>query len=324
MNRKKVFTCIILLSVLFCGCEKGDVAIAGESDLSGNFIDVAQNIEADGNYMADLIESGTSDNVSLNDIEELPRYNEYINSMKSIETDFEIVQFGSYEQDGVIENGTESIDWYILDEKDDKVMLISKYALDYQQFNDTDERVTWENSSLREWLNDDFYNAAFDEAEQELICDTNVENPDNHWNGIEGGNDTIDKVYILSFDEICQYFTICWQYGGYDDEWMTIMSQNALCTPTDYVAIVNDIDWQNLFESACFEEGDYKDYGFSDEALGVMGVELWCRTPGYDNNEFVYSSAQHFSCSSASGVISTGLFGIRPVIWVDKSVINGV
>lgn len=190
--------------------------------------------------------------------------------------------------------------------------------------NDTDEAITWETSDLRKGLNDDFYNEAFDKDEQQFIYETKVENPNNHWTVIEGGNDTIDKVYLLSFDEICKYFSICWQVGGYDDEWMTIMSQNALCTPTDYVAIVNDIDWQNLFESACFEEGDYKDYGFSDEALGVMGVELWCRTPGYDNNEFVYSSAQHFSCSSASGVISTGLFGIRPVIWVDKSVINGV
>lgn len=229
----------------------------------------------------------------------------------------------SYEQDGIIENGTETIDWYVLDEDGDKIMLISKYALDYKKFNDTDEAITWETSDLRKWLNDDFYNEAFDKDEQQFIYETKVENPDNHWTGVEGGNDTIDKVYLLSFDEICKYFSICWQVGGYDDEWMTIMSQNALCTPTDFVAKNNQIDLQNNFESACFENGGYSDYGFTEDAIGVTGTELWYRTPGYKDNNFIYSSSHHFNCNSSYGVGVCNDLGIRPVIWVDKSVVYG-
>ena len=189
--------------------------------------------------------------------------------------------------------------------------------------NDTDEAIIWETSDLRKGLNDDFYNEAFDKDEQQFIYETKVENPNNHWTVIEGGNDTIDKVYLLSFDEICKYFSICWQVGGYDDEWMTIMSQNALCTPTDFVAKNNQIDLQNNFESACFENGGYSDYGFTEDVIGVTGTELWYRTPGYKDNNFIYSAPHHLNCGSLYGVGVCNDLGIRPVIWVDKSVVYG-
>ena len=40
------------------------------------------------------------------------------------------VTFGMYEQDNDKSNGAEAIEWQVLDKKDGKVLLLSKYALD--------------------------------------------------------------------------------------------------------------------------------------------------------------------------------------------------
>lgn len=56
--------------------------------------------------------------------------------------------------------------------------------------------MNWHNCDLREWLNDEFYNAAFSAAEKQFIKTTHCTD-----NG-EGCPDTEDKVFLLSVVEI--------------------------------------------------------------------------------------------------------------------------
>lgn len=116
------------------------------------------------------------------------------------------VYFGSYEQDNHLENGKELIEWIVLDKQGDKAFLLSRYALDTQPYNTTKTDVTWETCTLRTWLNTTFYQAAFTESQQQSILTTLVENPDNPRNGRDGGNDTMDKVFLLSIPETATYF----------------------------------------------------------------------------------------------------------------------
>ncbi len=116
------------------------------------------------------------------------------------------VQFGNYEQDNDTENGAEAIEWLVLDKQDGKLLLLSKYALDSKRYNEDTIDVTWETCTLRSWLNDTFYNTAFSAAEQEHIAVTKLENEDNPEFGIEGGNDTEDKIFLLSIGEVLKYF----------------------------------------------------------------------------------------------------------------------
>ena len=83
----------------------------------------------------------------------------------------DIVTFGSYEQDKNLNNGSEDIEWLVLGiTKDGKSMLlISRYCLDWVQFNDEKVGVTWEDSYVREWLNDTFLNEAFTRTEQKRM-----------------------------------------------------------------------------------------------------------------------------------------------------------
>ena len=117
------------------------------------------------------------------------------------------VSFGSYEQDNNTENGAEAIEWIVLEAEGENVLLLSKYGLDAQAYNSSDEAVTWENSGLRQWLNDTFYKSAFSEAQREVIIPVINVNPDNERWGTSGGNDTNDTVFLLSIEEVESYFS---------------------------------------------------------------------------------------------------------------------
>ena len=119
-------------------------------------------------------------------------------------------------------NGTEPVAWYVLDKADGEAMLLAVYLLDCQRYHEVTEDITWENCTLRSWLNSEFYNTAFSEEEQETIVNTNVVNADNLYYGTEGGNDTVDKVWLLSFGEIERYFHI--DRDVYDVYWNGNMS----------------------------------------------------------------------------------------------------
>jgi len=119
----------------------------------------------------------------------------------------DIIQFGNYEQDNNLSNGKEKIDWRVLAVENDKVLLLSEKILDTKPYNETDEDVTWETCSLRSWLNEEFYNNAFTASEKNVIITTNVINKDNKTWGTKGGNDTNDKVFLLSYEEAEKYFS---------------------------------------------------------------------------------------------------------------------
>lgn len=101
-------------------------------------------------------------------------------------------QFGEYEQD---KNGDfkSPIEWKILKKEKDRILMVSKYALDAKPYNTTAANVTWEDCSLRKWLNGTFFESAFSQNEQDLIKLTSNESSQ-------------DKVFLLSRTEAQIYF----------------------------------------------------------------------------------------------------------------------
>ena len=121
------------------------------------------------------------------------------------------VSFGLYEQDNDTSNGKEAIEWRVLAKEDDRVLLISRFVLDSQVYDPSKSGITWENSSLRKWLNDTFLNTSFSEEEKAIIPSMNVET------GI--GKRTTDQVFLLSYDEALKYFS---------------SDEDRRCVPTPY------------------------------------------------------------------------------------------
>ncbi|MBQ8429460.1 MAG: hypothetical protein IJX30_05145, partial [Clostridia bacterium] len=108
------------------------------------------------------------------------------------------------------------IKWRVLSNADGKAFLLSDKNLDVVSYHETWKSVTWETSTIRSWLNgydatsnldkvdysnDNFINAAFGAAEKGVIDDTTVVNDDNPNYQTEGGNNTTDKVFLLSIAE---------------------------------------------------------------------------------------------------------------------------
>ena len=117
-----------------------------------------------------------------------------------------IITFGAYEQDNDQDNGPEPIEWQVLAVENDRALLISRYALDAIPYNLNWIRRTWEFCSLRKWLNGEFYTRAFTPGEQARILTVTNKNPDHPITGIKGGNDTKDRVFLLTIDEAKNYF----------------------------------------------------------------------------------------------------------------------
>lgn len=205
----------------------------------------------------------------------------------------DMIAFGHYEQDNISDNGTEPIEWEVLDVQGDKVMVISKYALDHKLFNDERAEVSWETCTLRSWLNNDFMNIAFSSEEQELIYETNVVNGIDPEFGIDFGNDTVDKLYLLSWDECIRYYDGARDLDdaseGYYDAYL--LSDGAKCRPTRY-AIEQGVKVSTSFPTCywwtrsgragtngamaitCIQSLDYAGFYVDEDDFGVRPV-MW-------------------------------------------------
>ena len=116
------------------------------------------------------------------------------------------VVFGHYEQDNDTSNGKEAIEWIVLDEDGDKLFLLSKDALDCKRYQEEDYMDDiWEISTLRTWLNENFYKAAFSKEEQGKIETTHLNNKSD--SGDTWSKATDDKIFLLSGSEATTYFS---------------------------------------------------------------------------------------------------------------------
>ena len=98
----------------------------------------------------------------------------------------------------------EPIKWRVLQSENGEAFLLSDVILDRQPYNENYEDITWEESSLRTWLNGEFINRAFSDEEKEKINITEIVNQDNPDYGTEGGNNTSDKIFLLSLSEVSE------------------------------------------------------------------------------------------------------------------------
>ncbi len=160
------------------------------------------------------------------------------------------------------------------------LFVVSDRGLDCKSYNETYTSVTWENCTLRSWLNNSFYYTAFSSQEQGAIVSQNVLNEDNPDYGTEGGNNTNDKVYLLSIGE-----TVNPSYGFCEDYY--IHSASRRIKTSDYA----------------FARGANFNYSVNDVYYG--GTGQWClRSPG--------DSASDVACVSYSG------FSYRRGVIVDQ------
>lgn len=189
---------------------------------------------------------------------------------------FVTIAFGRYPQ--ASNNESALIEWLVLKNDGSKALLISKYALDCQRYNTSGRDVTWETCTLRRWLNGSFINSAFSAEEQKQILHTTVTADRNPSSNTDPGNNTTDKVFLLSRAECSQYLVLC---------------DAISCEGTAY----------------CFAQG-----AAQQDVYG--GCRWWLRSPAdYSgcvicvNDNGTYASA---GCSTFSDGIT-----VRPALWIN-------
>jgi hypothetical protein len=196
----------------------------------------------------------------------------------------DIIEFGAYEQDNDKSNGKETIEWQVLERDGNKILVISKYALDVQLYNNDEEfYTTWERCTLRAWLNGTFLNEAFSKAEQSMIQTAEVSADKNPDYSTDPGNATKDKIFLLSIDEANKYFA---------------SEEARMCAPTAY-AIAN----------GAWTADEFK-------VDGEATCWWWLRSPGFEQNcaAIVDGAGSVHSFGLDVGVVRNC---VRPAMWID-------
>ncbi len=163
------------------------------------------------------------------------------------------------------------------DKEDSKVLVISRYGLDARAYNEELTDITWETCDLRNWLNETFYEEAFSSEEQMQIEETAVKAEDNEVYGIEAGNDTTDKIFLLSISEAEELFK--------DDE-------SRMCYPTEYAYA------QGVYVSA-----------------STGSCLWWLRSPGH-SSIYAVDDFDGSVIYYGNNVISVN-DSVRPALWIN-------
>ena len=204
------------------------------------------------------------------------------------------VRFGRYNQSDAAGSEAEPIEWIILnlDEETGTAMLMSRFALDTRPYNERSGRTTWEECSLRAWLNDGFLQAAFTPEEQEAILVTSVSNGPEGMDPRHPFNDTatLDRIYLPSYNDF-----VC------------LIGRNEMsrCAPTPWAVA----------------QGAYLDKSVK-KADGTYSCQWWwLRSPGNDHSQA--SVVDAYAKYQRNSVDKRGL-GVRPCCRVDLAKLAGI
>ena len=244
----------------------------------------------------------------------------------------DIITFGHYEQDNNTANGKEAIEWLVLDKKSNgSLLVVSRYILDCMEFNTMPGYITWEDSTLRSWLNNGFYNNAFTNDERKQIQLSSLTTGKNQYWKSEGGNKTNDYVFCLSMDEVLKYFQFDAWYtedhpyegkGSLLDEngnYQTInvkkydegYSRELIAAATPYAK--NKGVYTHTMTAGLIE--DYYEK-YNRNVIGSTGGIYWLRTMGWQNSYAccVYTGGDAGWRDIENEVEKKN--GVRPAMWI--------
>ena len=200
-------------------------------------------------------------------------------------TTWDCIYFGNYYQSN--SSTKEPIKWRVLSVNGNDAFLLADQNLDAKPYNEEYTDVTWATCTLRTWLNDTFFNMAFTSAEQVAIKNTTVVNDDNPYYDTEGGENTTDKVYLLSIAEASN------TAYGFNGKFRT-SSETRVATNTAYVA--------------------------GKEGMHAVGFAnwWWLRSPGASSDGVSYIDNSGEGGSGGWGV-SVDYIAVRPALHLNLS-----
>ena len=206
-----------------------------------------------------------------------------IEKIKSFETDkksgYKVVKFGKYETSI---GTTEPMEWLILDKDLTSYLLINRYVIDCKNYNEEDTDVKFKDSTLNNWLNNDFLDKAFTSGEQSFLSKVTQF-------GLAGGG-------VITIPD----YSLCKNYFGEEDE-----------NKYNYKLSSKATSWakSNYAEAISAKNSDYYDctsFFLSDNGSKGANTAMWVGAFGH-----IYEDGQSVKLTHGDGV--------RPVLVVKKA-----
>jgi len=215
----------------------------------------------------------------------------------------DIIEFGGY-------------DWIVLDIADGNILVVSEKILESRPYHRVYGVTTWAQSDIRRYLNGEFFNR-FSETERAMIAETEVINNDNPWYDLDnpfyeehpeykplGGDDTVDRIFLLSLDEVVKYF------GD---------SGKLSRGPSDRETFWFDDQYneRRLAQHAAGVTGYIEQYS---EMLDIKAGQLWAwwlRSPGGGSAAYVGVGGDISFEFPGDYDIYIPFVGVRPAMWLN-------
>jgi hypothetical protein len=190
----------------------------------------------------------------------------------------DVIKFGPY-------------DWSVLDVQEGKALIITEKVVEDRAYHETETDITWSDCTLRQYLNGEFYDS-FGASDKARIAATKNANRDNPWYGTRGGEDTTDKVFLLSLEEVVRYFG--------DSGQLQLVNRDESSAEIDELNSEID-DYYNEERTACDND--------------MVDTMWWLRSPG--SLSILAASVDDLGVIDVKGY---GVFGngggVRPALWL--------
>ena len=178
--------------------------------------------------------------------------------------------------------------WQVLDIQNNRALVLCETVVELRQYNRKFIDVTWETSTLRQYLNDVFYNK-FSDDEKSRIAEARIQRNKNPWFNTKEGSATNDKVFLLSLGEVVKYFG--------DSGWLSNRPPDARRIDDEFnsVRVARDADGSESW--------------------------WWLRSPGFYGLNAAYVNIGGWIYVDGNNVNLYG--GVRPAMWLELKPLQG-
>lgn len=208
------------------------------------------------------------------------------------------VELGSYPYLSQNPESSEKITWIVMERNDDKAILISEKVIEYLPF-DENGGDNWGDSSLRWWLNGEFYENTFTEKEKKYIISTLHDN---------NGDNFEDKLYLIPYDKAYDFFTQGRSYKKGDNRTRYLVPEGTdyLCKETSYIC------WKRIER--------YGHYGVTDYSDKSTYSDWWVmpsKTSIYSDRTLIYNNISKIT-GEPDKMEYDSRCGVRPVMTIKE------
>ena len=185
----------------------------------------------------------------------------------------------------------EELEWLVLDKdaEGERALLITSDCIACMPYHTEKKEITWQDSSLRQWLNQVFIQEAFSEEEKSRIVESDIETRVDEDAVIE----TNDKVFLLNDDEAKNYFS---------GKKSRLAGVSAVIRKEIEEAEKEKVEEDGSLEPAVSELTD--------------AVFWWLRTPG-DAHDCAECVGAEGSIVTSGYLVIQPNFGVRPAVWIE-------